>query len=46
MIWYQGAFGTYCLEEEACLVYEKQALQVWFSEEWKIVTDGCQATGA
>jgi hypothetical protein len=35
-----------CLEEEARLVHERRALQVWFSEEWKIVTDGCQATGA
>jgi hypothetical protein len=34
-----------CLEEEARLVHERQALQVWFSEEWKIVTEGCQATG-
>jgi hypothetical protein len=35
-----------CLKEEARLVHERWALQVWFSEEWKIVTDGCQATGA
>jgi hypothetical protein len=35
-----------CLKEEARLVHERRALQVWFSEEWKIVTDGCQATGA
>ena len=35
-----------CLEEEARLVHERRALQVWFSEEWKIVTEGCQATGA
>ena len=25
--------------------HERWALQVWFSEEWKIVTHGCQATG-
>ena len=35
-----------CLEEEARLVHERQVLQVWFSEEWKVVTEGCQATGA
>lgn len=34
-----------CREEEDRLVHERQALQVWFSEEWKIVTDGCAATG-
>jgi hypothetical protein len=35
-----------CLEEEARLVHERHALQVWFSEEWKIVMEGCEATGA
>ncbi|KAF8218514.1 hypothetical protein L208DRAFT_1172909, partial [Tricholoma matsutake] len=30
----------HCLEEEACLVHERWALQVWFSEEWKIVMEG------
>jgi hypothetical protein len=28
-----------CLEEEAHLVHERCALQVWFSEEWKIVME-------
>jgi hypothetical protein len=35
-----------CMEEEARLVHERRALQVWFSEEWKIVMEGCQVTGA
>ena len=35
----------HCLEEEARLVHERRALQVWFSEEWKIVMEGCEATG-
>jgi hypothetical protein len=34
-----------CMEEEAHLVHERRALQVWFSEEWKIVMEGCQVTG-
>jgi hypothetical protein len=34
-----------CVEEEARLIHERRALQVWFSEEWKIVTQGCQAAG-
>ena len=34
-----------CLEEEARLVHERQALQVWFAEEWEIIMKGCQATG-
>jgi hypothetical protein len=36
----------HCLEEEACLVHERHALQVWFLEEWKIVMEGCEATSA
>ena len=35
----------HCLEEEAHLVHERRALQVWFLEEWKIVMEGCEATG-
>ena len=35
-----------CGEEEAHLVHERRALQVWFSEQWKIVMEGCAATGA
>lgn len=31
-----------CKEEEARLIHERRALQVWFSEEWGVVERGIE----
>ncbi|TFK60085.1 hypothetical protein BDN72DRAFT_779856, partial [Pluteus cervinus] len=34
-----------CVEEEARLVHERRAMQFWFHEEWRALSDGINSTG-